>query len=221
MDIIKAYFEEIKNHLSRWIRNPLYIGLLILFLISGGSSAYILFAYNSKPTIQTNLSSLPAVPTLIPTVTPMTLPTPTLSVASISATPTPDPTVDWQTFSSASEGYSIKYPTDWTATDSGQLEDQVPDYVIFNPDSVAAGAKTITISYSTRTSDELTAIYGSESAKITVDGIIGSQYNQMDSDGNQSWDAIIPLADNFLIFYAESQYSDTLKQMLSTFQISQ
>jgi len=41
---------------------------------------------------------------------PATQPTPTPEVV---ATPTPDPTADWKTYTNTKYGYSIKYPNDW------------------------------------------------------------------------------------------------------------
>lgn len=226
-DFIQAYCIELKDKCIRIVKNPLYIGLFILFLFSGGSSVYILFAsQNALPSLPTFDQISPAVVLSSPSPSPIVLVVASPSATSIlSATsfpsPTPkDPLSGWNTYTNTTYKYSIKYPAGWVATDTISTDPLIPSYIIFGPTASASSSGKITISYTTRTTDQLAAIYGVAAQAMTVDNINAAEYQQTDSDGNKSVSVIIPFNTNALIFYSENQYQDILMEMLGTVQLS-
>ncbi len=228
IDFLQDFLLDVKTRAIAIVKNPVYVGLFILFLLSSSTSAYILFAYqNNSSTVSTTTppQTLLAIPSLSPTPNQVQMqsePTDTPE-ASSAAVPTPTPsniTLNWLTYTNTTYGYSIKYPTDWTASDEGELEPLIPSYILFNPASASPASRTITISYTTRTSDELTAIYGTDGSQMTVDNFSATEHQTTDSDGNKAISVILPLGINALIFYSIDQYQDTLMQMLGTFQLT-
>jgi hypothetical protein len=225
-DFLQGYFVDVKNNIFRIVKSPLYLTLFVLFLLSSGSSAYILFssqdtAPSPLPSDQPSSNVVIAQPT--PTDAPLlvTNDTPGVSVSpTTSPTPTIDPTAGWNTYTNAQYGYSIKYPDGWIASDSGQLEPLIPSYIIFNPSALKSSARTITISYTTRTSIQLESIYGDISQQMTIDNFSATEYLENDSDGNQSTSVIFPLGIHSLIFFSTDQYQNTLVQMLGTLQLT-
>jgi len=223
--LLQRYGSELKNNLLRIVKSPLYISLFVLFLLSGGSSAYILFSsHNNAPVIvppkQPSGTVVIAHPTPTDALLPVTTNAPLVSPTD-SPTPTPvDPTTSWRTYTNTTYGYSIKYPPDWVASDSGQLEPLIPSYILFNPIGSSAASRSITISYTTRTSAQLGAIYGIAGKQMTVDNFSATEYNETDSDGNQTTTVIFPVGINALLFFSQNQYEATLMNMLGTFKLT-
>jgi len=52
-----------------------------------------------------------------------------VQITPVPATPTPDPTADWKTFSNKENGYSIKYPTAWFLNPDKQAPDEIMNLV--------------------------------------------------------------------------------------------
>jgi len=206
------------------LKSPVYLTVIVFALISFSASAYILFFSGSQPistsSSQSTLILPTSTPTPLPTVAPSSIsPTP---AATITPTPASDPTANWSTYINSSYGYSIKYPTDWVATNQGQLDPLTPSFIVFNPNVASSSAQSITLSYSTRTAAQLSAIYGAPSSgqSISIFNLTGTQYNLKNSDGVQSINVILPLTANNMIFYSMQQYQSTLQQMLGTFQLT-
>lgn len=87
--------QPIEQHKSHFLRD---LSLFILFLIIVGGAAYGGYYYGQKTsTPAAETTRMPIVPTQ-----PVATTSPTLSTAS------------WQTYTSPTLGYSLKYPQDWT-----------------------------------------------------------------------------------------------------------
>ncbi len=121
-----SFFDKLKLQKKRiLISLGSFLGVLLLAGAVWG--AYLIGQRQTKPTLQ---------------------PTPTPEFA----TPTPDPTADWQTYTNTEYGYSIKYPREWDLVEPGSngegsialqnyLESQVTEEekqnVRLNPDKIA------------------------------------------------------------------------------------
>lgn len=193
----------------------------ILLLVVGalavsGMITYILISPSRKTlvapaTIENPLK--PLVPTIAKTKTTTALPSPTL-------TPIPTlPSTSWKTYTNSLYGYSIKYPPDWTAKDLGALEPKIPSYIVFNPTTASASARSITISVSIRTYAEQLALAASGSA-TTVGGITGTKQSFQDSDGNTSTVVTLPRTNTLLVLRAKTKHLTVFNQMLTTLQTS-
>ena len=219
----KLELEDLWLQLRTFLKNPLVIGLAVLFLISVSSSVYILFNWNSPvsstvPPANFVLSTQKPThtsPSPVPDFTPTPLASPT-------STPTPQViNIPWLTYSNTVEKYSLKYPPDWSLSDTGSTDPLVTSFVIFYPSTQSASLDPITISTTTRTSVELATIYGSSSAQVlTIASQSANEYDSQNSDGVQSVSIVLPGNNFSFIFYALKQYRDLLLQMLNTFSYS-
>lgn len=209
----------------RYIGKNLIIIVAFLVIISLGSTTYMLLSpkQNINPSPINSINEIITLPSVTPESKASVLnldatPAKITQTATSSATPTTDPTNNWNTFTNSNYKYSVKYPLDWTVQNLGQLEPKVPDYVVFNPKNATSTAKMITISYSTRTYDEAMAIGATNSEIIKVGTISAAKKIEQDSNRNEVIHIIIPLKNNTntLIFYAKSAYKTIFDQMLPT-----
>lgn len=199
------------------------IAISVLAIISFGSTTYMLVSAKQQKNL--DISQIPTSAAVIPTVIPeesstveslepTVITTPT-KIATFTPTPTIDPTAIWNNYASIRYGYSIKYPLGWTAKNQGQLEPQIPDYVIFNPSTESA--RTITISYSTRTYQQSATMGATQSELIKVGTVSGIKKIEKDSDGNISIHVVLPIkTNNSLVFYAKDAFKDVFDKMLNT-----
>lgn len=150
---------------------------------------------------------------ITPTLTPSPTPSPTPTV-----TPTPDPFATWRTYRNTTYRYKIKYPPNWTVRNFGALEPKIPNYIIFNPTNASAGARSITISGSTRTYEEQTAIDGLGTPLIVANTAAVKQ-NFQDSYGQRSTAITIPRTGYLIILRSKTAHLTTFNQMLTTLQL--
>lgn len=204
----------------RLSKKYIIIIIIILAFASFGSTTYLLVAHNkNKPAIN---NSPP--PVVIPPPSPTTVSKNLLSVSPTNITPTPTPIIDstatWSAYLSTKYGYSIKYPTNWTAKNIAQSDPKILEYVVFNPkDSTISGELAITLSYGTRTYQEALALDPQKGEIITVASVSATKKTQKDSDGNITINIIIPSSLRTLIMYAKDKYKDIFNQMLSTLKL--
>lgn len=214
------------------------IAVVLMAVVSLSSSVYLLAFGKKNPAAQHEV--LPVIPEIVdPTMVPLSdnqaSPSSETAVgagtlesgqsATISATPTstptitptPDPYATWKTYTSTEAGYSIKYPPDWTATNSAQTDPKILAYVLFNPIPVPKSGTAITISYTTRTLQEQLAISGGAQQQITVASVSATKTTEKDSNGNVTYHVIIPLKSNTYLNVIQQVYDDTSTKMLSTF----
>ena len=214
----KVELESLISHIKTGFKNPVVIGLVVLFVISFISTFYILFLWKSaSPSTQIKSANfaLPPVKKASATPTPNLAPTPT---ASATPTPTLGLTSSWSTFTNAEYRYAIKYPPGWMVSYVNSTDPLIPNFVTINQSTASAKLNSITISYTTRTNGQLTAIYGStNSATLMVASQSATEYDQQDSDGNKSISIVLEEPSYAYIFYAMAQYKSLLLQMLSTF----
>lgn len=196
--------------------------ITLLALASFGSTGYLLIAnkeYSSdRPPIPESpfAVSAPTVAPLkevvIPTETPTSTPTPTIVLL--------DQTATWSAFLTAKYGYSLKYPSSWTATISAQKDPKILEYAVFNPkDATKSGALTITLSYGTRTYQEALAIESAKGEVIFVASVSATKKKLQDSQGNKFTSVIIPVDINSIIINAKEAYLNILDQMLTTLKL--
>lgn len=222
-----------------FLNKSVVVGIATLAIISLGATAYLLFlpkqkeepapppmAYTKpliKPTvIPTQANTVSSVAGVLPTSTSVASAGSQITVTKSASTPAIDPFASWNVYNNPRYGYSIKYPKDWTVKNYGQIEPKVIDYIVFNPSTASSSAKTVSISYSTRTYDEAMEIGATTSESITVDGVKGAKKSEQDSGGNVTQHIILPLNSklNTIVIYAQDKYKDTFTQMLSTFKFN-
>lgn len=210
-------------------KQPIYgktviIAIVVLAIVSFGSTTYMLVSPKQQKNLDISQipTSAPVVPTVIPennilkveSSEPTVASTPT-KVATSTPTPTIDPTALWNNYAAISYGYSIKYPIGWTVKNQGQLESQIPNYLIFNPSTESA--RTITISYSTRTYQQSATMGATQSELIKVGTVSGIKKIEKDSDGNVSIHVVLPIkTNNSLVFYAKDAFKDIFDKMLNS-----
>jgi hypothetical protein len=206
----QSFLNKIKAH------KPLVILLTVGIIFLSGITGYFVIS----PSEETLLA--PATEDrsdTIPTSDPNS-PSPTIAPNPTSPPTTPAPTLSstaWKTYANANYGYSIKYPSDWTATNLGALEPLVPSYIVFNPKTASSSARYITVAISTRSYSQQLALAASGSA-TTVGGIIGSRQAFQDSDGNTSTVVTLPRTNNLLVIRGKTTYLPIFNQMLTTLQ---
>lgn len=206
------------------INKTIIISIVVLTIISLGSTTYMLVSPKQKKNLSSNelVNETIIMPSAAPedntSVSNLDTPAKITSTPTITPAPTTDPTNNWNTYTNSNYKYSIKYPLDWTVKNLGQLEPKVPSFVVFNPKDATETAKMITISYSTRTYDEAMAIGATNSEIIKVGTISAAKKTEQDSNRNELIHIIIPLKNNTntLIFYAKSAYKTIFDQMLPT-----
>jgi hypothetical protein len=214
----------------------IFSAMMVVTFAMGG---YIIMAPESKTVSNRASAYVPPKTTPFPTDTPLPsftpTPTPTpeapeeiveeeptpIPTEMPTPTPTSEPAASWNTYINAEYGYTIRYPLDWTAFNLGVLEPKVPSYVAFNMNTATQSARSITISVSTRTSQEQVAIGGTTAIPYTVGSTVGIWQNLRDSDGNTSVSIVLPRTDNILILRAKSAYISTLIQMLPTLYLTE
>lgn len=189
--------------------------VIMLFLVSG---IFVMSVNNKKaPPAPPNLT-LPSYEQVLPT--PTTTPKASLEGhLSATATPTPNSTTDWDTFTNAGYGYSIKHPKEWKATEVGSTDPKVPSFVVLNPDNVASPASSldITISTSTRPYSEVIALKSSTRSAITVSGLTGIKTTERNSDGNESIHVVLSGTKYVYILVAKKKYEGVFNQIYPTF----
>lgn len=218
--------QDLKKKLLNWfLFSPNKIMIIILAvasIVSFGSTAYMLVS-PEKTKKSSSPSSVQIART--PIITPSSNASPTMkkqkNLVTLTPSPAIDPTASWSAFASTKYGYSIKYPSDWTASNAGQLETKVPEYIIFNPRNATSTAKMITLSYSTRTYEEALLIGANTKETIKVGTISGAKKIEQDSNKNQTIHVIIPLNNETktIVFYAKIAYEQIFNQMLATLKI--
>lgn len=198
------------------------IFIVILSILSLGSTSYLLIANKKKTPVpkiaqENTVVELPS-PTLIPirvaskpTITPT--PTPTLSAVA-------DPSASWSAFVSVKYVYSIKYPPDWTAKITTQTDPKILEYVVFNEVSTKAGTLSITLSYGTRTNKEALALDPQIGESLIVASVGATKKNTKDSNGNKATNVIVPFGSNTIIFNAKDAFSSLFNQMLTTLKLT-
>lgn len=230
----KSWFHWNASSLSFATNKGLYLIAGLFIFASVGSTMYILSlpSPNKQPGLLSlhSAGALSQKPSPIPSLTqkaakilsptpariaPIAIVTlPPNKFVILSSTPA---TSGWNTFSTLTYGFSIQYPSDWVASDSGQLEPKVPDYIIFNPKTLPNTSLSITLSYSTRTYDQALAIDPQTGTQISVASVSATQKTQTDSDGNVTVNVIVPFKNSTtLILVAQQQYKNILTQMLET-----
>jgi hypothetical protein len=219
---LKHFLLSLKESFSH--NKTVFIIFIVAFLVLLSGTVYLFFS----PATQTPppLAQLPS-PTLLPTAT--LIPPPTATTTPLPATPTkppmptptPDPTIGWKTYTNTQYGYTIKYPPDWQATDRGALEPLVPSYIVFNPNTASASARSITASISTRTLQQQIAIGGTTGVDVAVGGAAGTLQNLQDSDGSKSISIIFSRPNHLLIIHSKEAYNTTFGQMMLTLHITQ
>lgn len=189
----------------------LFVSLCAGLVLLVSMAAYIFVS----PAKKISPSPVIAVPTSTPSPT-SAIPTKASAPTTVPiATKIPEKVVNWQTYTNSQYKYAIKYPPDWLVTNLGSLEPLIPNYIVFNPVTASASARSVTISVSTRTyAEQLT--FGASSSAITVAGIAGTKQFFKDSDGNQSTAVILPRSSNLLVIRAKTKYLTIFNQMLTT-----
>lgn len=211
--------ESVWENIRRFAKNPVYLGITIVFLLSVGVSSYILFFWHVQSPVSHNPANL-----ALPAKTPA--PTQTVQSVPLALSPTPVATTaaysffNWKTYTSTRSGYTVQYPKDWIASASASTDPLITDLAIFRPATSSASTKAITVSTTTRTAAELLSIYGNNGTALTIASQSATEYDRKDSDGNQSVSIILTESSVSYVFYSLSQYRSLLLQMLTTFQLS-
>lgn len=194
--------------------NKIFYGvILVVFLLSTGATAYLLFgrAKNQKPqtpqstdTTKTN--------SIVSSAPPNFTPTPTLIITLEQKTAT------WSAFSNRTYGYSVKYPPNWKVEKVTQSDPKILDYEVFYPSTSTRSALPITISYTTRTMQEATT-GATQLSTITVASVSATKKISQDSNRVVSTSIIIPVTakTDTIILVGKSIYDDILNTMLATF----
>lgn len=181
------------------------------------SSSYTLSQLSIIPS--SNLSPIASASggLITPTVFLTYPPTPT-AIPTLNPTPTLSPFAGWKTYQNLQYGYRIMYPPTWKLQDNGSLEPKIPSYIIFNQNTASAGARSITISGSTRTYEEQVAIDG-PGTPVNVANSYAIRQSFRDSNGQQSTAIVIPRVNYLIILRSKSAYITTFNQMLTTLQL--
>lgn len=213
------------------INKGVILALVFILIISFGTGAYVLSTEKKASLSTIKTVSLQGDTGINVVITPTTalsnniaaqIPTTTTAstltatpMASVTPTSTTSATADWLTYT-GKYGYSIKYPKDWTANSQTQSDPKIIEYVVFNPPA-SGSAYTITISHSTRSYQESSAIGATLSTPITVASVSGVKKTEQDSNGNVTIHVVLPIkTTDSLIFYAKNAFSSIFDQMLST-----
>ncbi len=204
----KSFLQKIKEH-----KIPAILAGVAFIFLSGITGYFVVSPSQETRVAPATEDRSGAPPTIIP---------PTIAITQTllpSATPVPTlaTSTSWKTYNNATYGYSLKYPSDWTATNLGALEPLIPSYIVFNPPTASSSARYITIAISTRTYTQQLALSASGSA-TTVGGIIGTRQYFQDSDGNTSTVVTLPRANNLLVLRAKTAYLTIFNQILTTLQ---
>lgn len=105
---------------------------------------------------------------------PVALPTPTPKPTQVSQTPespTPTPqdeTANWQTYTNADLGYSIKYPVGWQVDENG-LQNSLSKEVIISPVDAEPFTSYLSISIDQRPLDLIRQVHSSSQAPIFIE----------------------------------------------------
>lgn len=212
------FFSKLKLFLSV---NKFWVILLTFFSISSvGMTGYLLTANKKAP-----VSNRIAQENILPTPSPTSLPKEIISNTPPPSAPTPtiifvNPTATWSAFTSPKYSYFVKYPPNWTAQVTSQLDPKILEYVVFNPTATKAGTLSITLSYGTRTYSEALALDPQIGETILVASTTATKKNSKDSNGYKASNVIVPFGSNTIIFNAKNVYANLFNQMLSTLKLS-
>ena len=208
--------EKIKIHIltHKFTYLCLGVGFVVVSVVLG-----VLYATSqSKNISQIPANTLPNTNQVVSQTSPILTPAVT-AMPTLSPTPTIDPTAAWNVYTATGYNYSIKYPLDWNVVNLGQLEPLIPSYVVFNPNTASASARSITISASLRTYNDQVALNSAVGSAIKVGSISGTLQNLRDSDGNLSESITLP-GNKIYVLHAKQTYDTILTQMLGTIKIT-
>ncbi len=184
----------------------LWVILIIVILIGAGFWTWVLMNQN-KPVATPIVTpvSVNELPTIEPSVSP-----------SVSASPIS--MVDWKTYTNTTYGYSIKYPSDWTAKDM-HTTFGVADTYGFEPPSTSANW-TVTVNVDNASQYGKTIQEGSEGTATTFAGKQATKYTYANGYEYQ-------IQENNKYYVVSIEFSngdDNLKptadQIVSTFQFT-
>lgn len=187
-------------------------GVIMLFLVSGIAIKSMTVTKAADPAPTPYITGRQAI---------IQPPTSTPAPTRVPATPTPTlpPVIEWVTYTNIRYGYAIQHPPSWKATDLGELEPQVPNFVTIDPDNVASASVTlsVTVSSSTRTYDEVIALKSENRQPLTVGSLTGIRTNERNSDGVESIHAVIRGRLYVYVFVAQKKYERVFDRMIQTF----
>jgi hypothetical protein len=232
-----------KRMIIRGEKKPFYqdklFPLMVISMFIAGMLAYLLFVPSNRKIIYPSslLTFQQGSTPVHPTITPSVLVRPGVLrsrpavkfIKSVAPLPTAKPTqvvdtgINWNTYSNSAYGYSLVYPPNWTVENLGELEPLVPSYVVFNPVSATASARTITVSVSLRSYQQQLSISGGspEQSPVTIDSITGTSQTLADSDGNITISVILPLTNSLIVLDGSNDYQAIFNTMLSTLKFTQ
>lgn len=152
-------------------------------------------------------------------------PSPTLTSSDSQA----DPTAGWNIYQDKKYGYSIKYPPEWVAEHSGEIDADTLDYVAFSdpslPEANMAPVLAIHImnrSYSEEVEAIRTAIGAVKEIDITIANIKGKKLiGGVSGPGPQFVAFVLPIDMGALLITAtpeqeREEYFDVIQQVIST-----
>ncbi|GEM_PF-6098944 len=198
------------------------VGVLVFGIIGLGSGAFVLSNQQKKEpasssVIVQDIQSSPPSPTFGITqdsisLTPSPLPTaiPTVAI-------TPDPLATWSAYVSTRNGYSFRYPKDWTLKNTVQSDPKILEYIVLNPPGAALGALTITFTYTIRTYQEVLGTNTKNTSAIQVASISATKRVNQNSNGDISTEVILPYGSRTIIIYGKSTYQNIYDQVISSF----
>lgn len=140
-----------------------------------------------------------------------------------SPTPAIDITSDWNIYNSTSSAFSIKYPKDWNAKNTGQTDPKILEYVVFNPVGTKMGRLFITLTYTARAYKEILDEDPHQVGEnVTVASVSATRKIKQDSQRNPAITVAVPLngGEKTIILYGREIYRDIFNQMLTTLQFA-
>lgn len=184
---------------------------IIFILLTVGAAAYMISSSN-KQVLQSDNIPISIVPSsaIEPTVVDLSTPL-TQSLV------TPTPIILANKYINSTYDFSFRYPGDWEVKGEASQDSRILLFLILSPSIEGSVNTPITLSYSTRSYDEVVTLKNQPVETITIGDLEAGRRVIKDSDGNIFIQVIIAYDDNSFVFLAREKYKKTLDNILPTF----